>query len=132
MGDGVSQFLVDTHTLLWWLSNQELLSTKANAVLRDPRNTLLVSAATAWELAIKVKAGKLKISVRLNDVLVLLEEAGFLALPITLDHAVRAGALPEHHRDPFDRMLIAQAQAEGLAVLSNDRLFDPYGVKRIW
>ena len=96
-------------------------------------NELLVSAASAWEIATKVRLGKLHAGGELvGDFGSHLARLGCEQLPISVDHAVRAGALPGEHRDPFDRMLIAQAQAEGLPIISNDRIFDAYHVRRIW
>jgi PIN domain nuclease of toxin-antitoxin system len=92
-----------------------------------------VSAVTAWEIAIKYRLGKFpqagSFATRIGPAL---DELGFLELPITIDHAQRAGLLPGGHKDPFDRLLIAQAQAENLVLISNERLFDGYGIRRLW
>lgn len=100
--------------------------------MANAENDLFVSAASAWEISIKNRAGKLAAEPLLDNLAEELARGGFQALPISSDHAVRAGALPEHHRDPFDRMLVAQAQAENLAILSNDTSFDRYGIRRVW
>jgi PIN domain nuclease of toxin-antitoxin system len=125
--------LLDTHTLLWWLDGDERLSMAARNWIAEPDHVVWVSAASAWEIATKVRIGKLPGAVavvdRYHDCL---SEQGFNALPITTDHALRAGSLPGAHRDPFDRMLIAQAQAENIALISNETLFDSYGIRRIW
>jgi PIN domain nuclease of toxin-antitoxin system len=126
------RFLLDTHTLLWWFAADPALSRRAVRVIEDAANELFVSAASAWEMAIKNRAGRLHAQFLLDRFEHQLTEKGIFALPISLDHAVRAGALPEHYRDPFDRMLVAQAQAEDLAILSNDASFDHYGVRRVW
>jgi PIN domain nuclease of toxin-antitoxin system len=126
------RLLLDTHALLWWFSDHPALSPKARGLIADSGNELFVSAASAWEMAIKSRAGKLDAGPLLDNLVEELVGGGFHPLPISVDHAVRAGALPEHHRDPFDRMLIAQAQAENLAILSNDEGFARYGIRRIW
>jgi PIN domain nuclease of toxin-antitoxin system len=127
------RFLLDTHTLLWSFNDSPFLSPKARRLIEDGGNEMLVSAASAWEIATKVRLGKLPEGEELvGDLDHYLTHLGCDALPISLDHAVRAGKLPGGHRDPFDRMLIAQAQAENLNIISNDRIFDTYRVQRIW
>lgn len=132
MGHRVTHVLLDTHTLVWWLEGGERLSRLARKVLEDPSSAVFVSAATAWELAIKEHIGKfgsrefvLKLSHQLN-----LE--GFTELPITVEHAIRAGGLGSRHKDPFDRMLAAQAQVEKLPILSGDKMLDGFSIQRIW
>jgi len=125
--------LLDTHTLLWWLDGDERLSVTARNWIAEPEHRVLVSAASAWEIATKVRIGKLPGAVAVVDRYhACLSEQGFTALAISSDHALRAGSLPGAHRDPFDRMLIAQAQAENIALISNEALFDNYGIRRIW
>jgi len=124
--------LLDTHALLWWLQEHPSLSSKARRAIAATENQISVSAATVWELAIKNNSGKLEISALLDGFESKLAEEGMLVLPISFDHALRAGALPNHHKDPFDRMLVAQAQADGFSVISNDTIFDRYGIRRIW
>ncbi len=124
--------LLDTHALLWWLSDDPSLSARARRAITAADNEIFVSAASVWELAIKNKKGRLDVQDLLDRLPQEIEEEGFLVLPISIEHGLRAGALPEHHRDPFDRMLIAQAQAEHLPIVSNDTVFDSYGIKRIW
>jgi PIN domain nuclease of toxin-antitoxin system len=124
--------LIDTHVLLWWLRDDHALSPKARRTIAKGTNEVLVSAACGWEMAIKSKSGKLDAEELLERLEVALMEEGFLVLPISLDHALRAGSLVLHHKDPFDRMLVAQAQAENLPILSNDAVFGRYGVHRIW
>lgn len=127
------QLLLDTHALLWWMTDDGGLSARARSSIEQTRNTVLVSAASAWEIATKVRLGKLPTAADLAaDFRVIVEREGFELLAITADHAIRAGLLPGSHKDPFDRMLIAQAQAEDLALVSNEELFDSYGVRRIW
>lgn len=127
------QVLLDTHALLWWLSDDAKLSRRARIVISATSNTVFVSAASAWEIATKVRLGKLPSGVELaSDFDGHMEREGFLSLQISVEHAVRAGLLPGEHRDPFDRMLIAQAQAENLQLVSKEELFDGYGVRRLW
>jgi len=127
------RFLLDTHTLLWCFNASPSLSPRARRLIENGGNELLVSAASAWEIATKVRLGKLSTGEELvADLDRYLNQLGCDALPISLEHAVRAGALPGEHRDPFDRMLIAQAQMENLPIISNDRIFDAYHVRRIW
>lgn len=125
--------LLDTHALLWWFSDDPALTRPARKVIAETKNTILVSAASAWEIATKVRLGKLPTAADLAaDFVGHLDRDAMQILPISGEHAVRAGLLPGAHRDPFDRMLIAQAQAENLPLVSNEVLFDSYGVRRIW
>lgn len=127
------RFLLDTHTLLWAFNDSPSLSPRARKVIQAGSNDLLVSAVSAWEIATKARLGKLPSGDELiADLDGYLAQLRCEALPISLDHAVRAGRLPGEHRDPFDRMLIAQAQAENLSIISNDRIFDAYRVHRAW
>ena len=125
--------LLDTHALLWWLSDSPELTRPARRVIEDVRNTVIVSAASAWEIATKVRLGKLPTAVDLvADFAGQTEREGFQLLAVSVEHAIRGGLLPGPHKDPFDRMLIAQAQAENLPIVSNERAFDGYGVRRVW
>src|SRR5579863_5031209 len=127
------RFLLDTHALIWCFNGSPSLSRRARLLIEDGRNEILVSAASAWEIATKVRLGKLPAGEELvSDLEAYLAQLSFATLPISFDHAVRAGRLPGEHRDPFDRMLIAQAQAENLKIISNDRIFDDYRIPRIW
>lgn len=125
--------LLDTHALLWWLDGDRRLPRSARAIIAEETTTVLVSAASAWEIATKVRIGRLpgteEVAADLPGIVL---GQGFVQLPITLAHAQRAGSLPGSHRDPFDRMLIAQAQVEDVPLVSNEVLFDAYGVRRIW
>lgn len=116
--------LLDTHTLLWWLAGEQL-SDEVTKRLSDPTELVAVSAVSIWEASVKEAIGKLVVPEPLPVVVV---DEGFEALPITLEHAQRAGELPNHHRDPFDRMLVAQAQIEGLTIVSRDQIFGRYDV----
>ena len=125
--------LLDTHALLWWLDGDLKLAVAARQAIADPANAVLVSAASAWEIATKVRIGKLPNAVFVAEHFTgILNDQSFRDLAITIAHARRAGALPGEHRDPFDRMLIAQAQIEGLILVSNETLFDRFGVQRLW
>ena len=125
--------LLDTHTLLWWLDGDRRLSRRARNLIADDDHTVLVSAASAWEISTKVRLGKLPGATKVAAELpAILRQQNFEPLEITVVHALRAGNLPGPHRDPFDRMLIAQAQDEDLALVSNQRVFDAYGVRRVW
>jgi PIN domain nuclease of toxin-antitoxin system len=124
--------LLDTQVLFLWFDNFPAVSPSARRTIANPENERIVSAASAWELAIKTRIGKLQAQPLLDRLQEYLTEQGFLALPITLEHATRAGLLAPHHKDPFDRMLVAQAQAENLSIVSNDRAFDRYSLNRIW
>jgi PIN domain nuclease of toxin-antitoxin system len=120
--------LLDTHTLLWWLGDSTKLSASARKMIRDPAAVVYVSAGTVWEIAIKRSLGKVAIS----DDWYRATFRDFAELPITAGHTRRAGELPPHHRDPFDRVLIAQALSEGLTIVTGDSAFDPYGVQVTW
>ena len=125
--------MLDTHSFLWWLEGNTRLPIAARHAIEDPANDKLISAASVWEIAIKHNAGKLEeVEQYVLNMPALLEGEGFEELAITVDDGVRAGMLPVHHRDPFDRMLIAQALGRNLTLVSVESLFDRYGVKRLW
>jgi len=125
--------LLDTHALLWWLSDDPALARTARKIIAETKNTILVSAASAWEIAIKVRLGKLPTAANLvSDFCGQIEREGFDLLVISAEHGIRSGLLPGPHKDPFDRMLIAQAQAENLPVITNERVFEAYGVRCLW
>ena len=125
--------LLDTHALLWWLDGDNRLSRPAQEDIENEENIIYVSAASAWEIATKVRIGKLPEAVEVaNNLFGCILAQNFSALSISVAHAARAGALPCPHRDPFDRMLIAQSQEENLTLISNETLFDQYGVRRLW
>jgi PIN domain nuclease of toxin-antitoxin system len=124
--------LADTYTLRWWLDDPGKLSSGAKDFLAEHSNSLVISAVVPWELATKTRAGKLDVEPLLNRWPEMLTIQGFSELPIESAHAIRAGLLPRHHNDPFDRMLAAEAQVTGWPVVSADRVFDYYGVRRIW
>jgi PIN domain nuclease of toxin-antitoxin system len=130
---GPVKVLLDTHALLWAITGDRRLSLKARKAIASFSTVVYISAASAWEISIKVNAGKLPGAEGLvASFQKRMQELGFLALSITADHAIKAGALTGAHRDPFDRMLIAQSVLDNLALVSNERIFDSFGVKRIW
>lgn len=125
----MSGLLLDTHALLWWLAEDPRLSPDVQADVADPATRVVVSVASLWEIAIKRGLGRLDVPDSLpRDV----TAEGFETLTIDPGHAWAAGALPPHHRDPFDRLLVAQSRAEGLAIASRDAVLDAYGVARRW
>ena len=124
--------LLDTHALIWWFGDATRLSKRANSVIADANNTILISAAVAWEMAIKASLGKLNALSLVMDLPNRIDQEGFVELPINLEQATRAGLLPMHHRDPFDRLLIAQAQSMNVPILSADAVLEGYDVKRFW
>jgi PIN domain nuclease of toxin-antitoxin system len=127
------RLLLDTHSLLWWLAGDTQLSPRARRAIADRRHEVIVSAASAWEVTTKHRLGKLPGAGPLAvDFALEVRRQGFAGLPISLSHAQTAGALTGAHRDPFDRMLVAQAREEHLAIVSNETVFDDYGVRRIW
>lgn len=125
----MSRLLLDTHALLWWLGDDPGLSSDARVAIADPGNEPLVSAASVWEIAIKRALGKLEAPDELPSVIV---EAGFAWLPVTAAHAWHVRDLPLHHRDPFDRLLVAQALLERLPVVTGDPRLADYGVATRW
>jgi PIN domain nuclease of toxin-antitoxin system len=120
--------LLDTHALLWWLADDGRLPPGARRAIKDPAAIAYVSAGSVWEIAIKRSLGKLE----LPDSWYAATFRDFAELPITSEHARRAGELPPHHRDPFDRLLVAQALAEGLTLVTADPAFARYGVQVTW
>ena len=127
------RLLLDTHALLWWLDGDRRLSLKVRRAIGNDSHAILVSAASAWEITTKARLGKLPGAIDVAaDVAGCIASQGFSALDITVLHAQRAGGLAGEHRDPFDRMLIAQGQLEDVAIISNDEVFDRYGVRRFW
>ena len=118
--------LLDTSAFIWWVTEDARLGPRARAAVADPDRRVHVSAVSAWEIAIKRLLGKLELD---GDVGALVEREEFDELPVRIAHALEAEALPLHHRDPFDRMLIAQSRHEGLVLLTGDRVFSRYDVE---
>ena len=121
----MQRFLLDTHVLLWWLDDSAELGPRCKELIADQRNQIYISAATTWEISIKKGLGKLEAP---DDIDSIVEDEGFSKLPISLYHGQLAGSLPMLHRDPFDRMLIAQAQAEGLILMTSDSNIGQYNL----
>ena len=123
------KLLLDTHAALWWLADDARVGRDSERELSDDTNRVLLSAAVIWEVAIKRSLGKLQAPADLAQTLL---GAGAQPLPVTLDHAAAVEALPWHHRDPFDRILVSQALTEGAAIVSQDERLRPYGVSLVW
>ena len=127
------RLLLDTQSLTWYVDQDHLLSPTAHVAITDPQGDLLLSAASIWEIAIKVSIGKLTLSLPFKPwINKAISDLGLSILPITVDYADAQTGLPRHHGDPFDRLLIAQSLVEGISIVSIDAQFDAYGVTRIW
>jgi PIN domain nuclease of toxin-antitoxin system len=125
--------LIDAHALIWYVDQDHLLSRKAHAASTDPANDLLLSAGSIWEIAIKAGLKKLALSQPFRPWMEkAIADLGVVVVPITVEHADVQAGLPNHHRDPFDRLLVAQAQVEGLPIVSVDAILDQYGITRMW
>jgi PIN domain nuclease of toxin-antitoxin system len=129
----MSDLLLDSHTILWFFWDDSHLSQLAKASIEDPNNRKLVSIASCWEIAIKVGLGRLKLGEASRSFLGReIARNNFELLPIELDHATMVEGLAAHHKDPFDRLLVAQAMIERLPIVSGDVVFDQYGISRLW
>ncbi len=127
------RLLLDTHAFIWWLAGSDRLPRNARRAIADESNVKLVSAASAWELTTKHRLGKLPgVRAIVDDMAGAIAGEGFQELPISVEDASRAGSLPDPHRDPFDRVIVAQALAHGLVLVSIETLFDRFGVRRLW
>jgi PIN domain nuclease of toxin-antitoxin system len=127
------RFLLDTHTLIWWMTTDPQLSKLAHDLIVNTDNAPIVSAVSAWEIATKVRLGRLPSAANLVEVFVEdMDQQRMEILGVSAKHGIRAGSLPGPHKDPFDRMLIAQALTENIPIVSNDRALDGYGAKRLW
>ncbi len=127
------RYLIDTHVLLWAAFRKQMLSETARSLIESGANEILVSAVSPWEISTKYRLGKLpSASALVEDFVVKVTGAGYLLMPISVKHALRAGMLPGAHRDPFDRMLAAQAIQEDIPLISNDSQLDQFGVRREW
>ena len=125
--------LLDTHVFLWWHSDRTKLSPKVVRLCEDTTNNLYLSSASVWEIQIKLQIGKLKLTKSLNQIIDLEgHENGIEVLPISLSHIYALDQLPSHHRDPFDRILIAQARVEALTLITQDSLITQYPVQSLW
>lgn len=133
MGRAVSRLLLDTHALLWWWSDDPSLSDTARGAITDPESMVFVSAASAWEMATKMRLGRLaRHQTAVSRFHELVGADAFDHLPVTYRHALRAGGYPVNHRDPFDRMLAAQAELESLTLLTIDTAFVDFPVDLLW
>ncbi len=126
------RLLMDTHALLWHFVGGSMLSQTAGNALNNRDNQLFISSASLWEISIKVGLGKLELLYPVEEMVAGYVRTGSILLPVLPGHAMAAGSLPWHHRDPFDRVLIIQARLEKLTIVSRDELFDPYEVTCIW
>jgi PIN domain nuclease of toxin-antitoxin system len=127
------RFLLDTHTLIWWMTSDPHLSKVGRGLITDRANTAVISAVSAWEIATKVRLGRLPSAAELiEDFVGEMERQRIEILDVTAKHGIRAGSLPGPHKDPFDRMLIAQALCESIPIVSNDQALDGYGITRLW
>lgn len=133
VNEKLNGYLLDTHVLLWWMFDDPKLSGLARDIIRTPKNRIIVSSVSGWEIATKSRLGKLPHAGDIvHNLPSLLQKARFKVLSISMAHALAAGALPGPHRDPFDRMLIAQGQIEQLPIVTSDRAFKKYPVNLIW
>lgn len=133
LGRPLMRLLLDTHAFLWWLADDPALSSVARDAIAEPANRAHVSAATAWEITTEYRIGKLPAAgLVAADVAREIAAEGFAELPVTVRHAQQAGAIPGPHKDPIDRLLIAQALVEAMTLVSNQALFDGYGLQRLW
>lgn len=127
------RLLLDTHTFLWWITDDPQLSASAREAIGDSGNEVFFSAVSAWELAIKAGLGKLQLNEDLNEfVREQLLENRFVPLTMSIEHALRVRDLPRHHQDPFDRALVSQAQSEGLSLVSRDPTLRKYTIDVLW
>ena len=127
------KYLLDTFTFIWWDSESTKLSPKALGLCQDRANTVLLSVASVWEIQIKLQLGKLRLNLPLGEVIESQRQTNYIELlPITLTHVLTLESLPTHHKDPFDRLLIAQANAESAVLISGDPMFAKYPVKLVW
>jgi PIN domain nuclease of toxin-antitoxin system len=124
--------LIDTHALIWFITNDDKLSSLSRDIIENSSNTCLVSIASLWEMGIKFSLGKLELRTELKRAFQIIDESGFEVLPIAPNHILTNAALAFHHRDPFDRIIIAQAKCEGFKVISKDRDFRKYDIDLIW
>jgi PIN domain nuclease of toxin-antitoxin system len=127
------KLLLDTHAFLWWIRDDQSLGARARKAIANERNHCFLSVASCWEMAIKKSRGNLEIPEPIDAfVAEQLAANGFSLLPIDLRHVARVSRLPFHHRDPFDRLLVAQAIDEDMIIASADRMFEKYGIERVW
>lgn len=127
------KLLLDTHTFIWWVIEPTKISAQALGLLQDQSNDLFLSVVSVWEMQIKLQIGKLKFNLPLAQLITEQQQTNQLSiLPVTLEHVLALDSLPFHHKDPFDRLLITQANLEGAVLVSNDAIFSNYSVKLAW
>ena len=126
------KLLLDTHTFIWSIEDDKRLSQKAKKVIEDPDNEIFLSIASLWEMSIKISIGKLELKKPYEEVISYVRKKGIEILSINFEHTLEVSKLEFHHKDPFDRLIIAQAKIENMTIVSKDILFDDYEVKRLW
>ena len=127
------RLLLDTHGMYWYIEGNQQLSATARTLIQDTSNEVLISPASYWEIAIKISVGKWQLNRTYEEFIDIgLNQYGFQILPILPTHTARLIGLPFHHKDPFDRLLLAQAIVEGISIISNDAALDAYGITRLW
>ena len=127
------KYLLDTHAFLWFVTDDDKLSSKARSIIKNSNNEVYFSAASAWEMSIKVRLGRLTIEEALEPFISRqLAENNFSTLSITIFHSIYTSKLPEIHKDPFDRMIVAQSKVENLSLISNDKNIKKYKVPVVW
>ncbi len=124
--------IVDTHAIIWYITDDTQLPSASKRVIDDRENACFVSIASLWEIGVKYSLGKLELRAELGKIFQLIFDSGYLLLPITPEHIITNSSLPFHHRDPFDRLIIAQAKQEGMSIISKDQNFQEYGVHLHW
>ncbi|MCH8318156.1 MAG: type II toxin-antitoxin system VapC family toxin [Bacteroidetes bacterium] len=126
------QLLLDTHTFIWSIEDDKRLSQKAKKGIENQDNAIILSIASLWEMSIKISIGKLELKKPFEDVISYVREKGIEVLSINFEHTLLVSKLDFHHKDPFDRLIIAQAKIENMTIVSKDKLFDDYNIKRLW
>ena len=126
------RLLLDTHAFIWFVDNDKKLPNNAKIQIENPNNTIFISIASLWEIAIKISLEKLDVSVSIEEMVNLIYENGFEILLILPENIIMISSLDFHHRDPFDRIIITQGLHEQIKIVGKDRVFDKYGIKRIW
>lgn len=126
------KLLLDTHTLIWFLDGNEKMTQVARSHIEDADNKNFISIASIWEMAIKISLNKLQMKTPFKKLYDYISENGFEILPLEFEHALQVSILEFHHRDPFDRIIISQAIAENISIVSGDKQFDAYPIKRVW
>ena len=126
------RLLLDTHAFIWFVENDSNLTIASKNIIQEESNTVLLSIVSLWEITIKVSLKKLEVSRNIEEIIEFIPENGFEILPIFPSHLIELSRLQFHHRDPFDRLLVAQAKSEHVHFISKDEILDKYGIKRIW